>query len=289
MIISIESLLNKYTTVGIASYDAGGANLLNSLVDNFLDIKFYLYVDGPASKIFNNQNIIRVDSKYDLLDNVDLLILGTGGTDFEKNLLSDARENEIFTISILDHFVNYKKRFEKQNKFIFPNLCFVSDSYSYEIALKELHPYKDIHICRNYYLESLKTLFKDKINKKSKTVLYVLENLNEEWDSKPAWKTAFQNFYNNLFLKNNNLDKIIVRPHPKDDLSVYDDLHNFDNLSFDTNISGIKSLKEVSTVVGIESYFLHLASQCGFNVYTSIPKKIRKPRLPKESYKYIMH
>lgn len=283
----IESLLKKYSNIGVVSYDAGGANLLNSLINSFLDIQFYLYIDGPASKIFDNENTILVDNKHDLFDSIDLLILGTGCTDFEKNLLSEAKDNEIFTISFLDHFVNYKKRFEIHNKFIFPDLCFVSDNYSYEIALKELYPYKNIHICKNYYIDSLKYFLKKDVNKDSKNILYVLENLDEKWESKLAWKIAFQHFYNNLFLNNSNFNHIIVRPHPKDDINIYADIHDYENVSFDMNISGLNSLKKVSTVVGIESYFLYLSSQCGFNVYTSIPNDIRKPRLPKDSYKFI--
>ena len=152
----IKSLLTKHKNIGVASHDAGGANIITSLINNFSDIQFVLYTNGPATKIFNNDNVTFVNSRQDLLKNLDLLILGTGSTNFEKNILKEAVSNKIYTVSILDHFVNYKNRFQIEINF-FPKLCFVADQHAYEIALKELHPFKEIHICENYYINSLKS------------------------------------------------------------------------------------------------------------------------------------
>ena len=121
----------------------------------------------------------------------------------------------------------------------------------------------------------------------SEKVLYILEDIKEDWGNEPAWYLAFKNFYYNFFKKNPNLKSIIVRPHPKDKLEKYIELTKYEEVIFDTNISQLDSLNVVKKVIGIESYFLYLAKELGFDVYSSIPTNIRSPRLPKNTYKTI--
>ena len=78
-----------------------------------------------------------------------------------------------------------------------------------------------------------------------------------------------------------------MRPHPKDDPETYKKLNEINDVTFDLNISPINSLLKSSIVVGAESYFLYLAKESGFDVFTSIPSSIRKPRLPEDMYKVI--
>ena len=56
---------------------------------------------------------------------------------------------------------------------------------------------------------------------------------------------------------------------------------------FDQNTSQLASLSAVQIVVGIEIYFLYVAKELGFEVFTSLPKEIRSPRLPKNICKAI--
>ena len=287
MSISIEKLINQSKSVGIASRDAGGANIINSLIKNFQKIKFKSYVDGPAKNILDSENIIFVENHDILLKKIDLLILGTGSSSFEKEILKIAKKYNIVTISILDHFVNFKERFQFEKNTIYPDYCFVCDKYALKIAKEELFPFNQIYICKNYYVDTFKKYFTNNIPNNSSHVLYILENIKEKWGQKPPWEIAFFNFYNNYYKKNNKLKKIIVRPHPKDDPITYKELNKIKDVVFDLNISPINSLLKSSIVVGAESYFLYLAKESGFDVFTSIPSSIRKPRLPEEIYKVI--
>ena len=98
---------------------------------------------------------------------------------------------------------------------------------------------------------------------------------------------AFKNFYYNFFKKNSSLDSIIVRQHPKDNIEEYKELKKYKEVIFDQNTSQLASLSCVQIVVGIESYFLYVAKELGFEVFTSLPKEIRSPRLPKNICKAI--
>lgn len=287
MSISIEELINQSKSVGVACCDAGGANIINSLIKNFQKIKFKSYVDGPAKNILDSENIIFVENHNILLQKIDLLILGTGSSSFEKEILKIAKKYNIVTISILDHFVNFKERFLFEKTIIYPDYCFVCDKHALKIATEELFPFNQIYICKNYYVDTFKKYFINNIPINRNHVLYILENIKEKWGEKLPWEIAFFNFYNNYYKKNNKLKKIIVRPHPKDDPDTYKELNEINDVVFDLNISPINSLLKSSIVVGAESYFLYLAKESGFDVFTSIPSSIRKPRLPEEIYKVI--
>jgi hypothetical protein len=164
---------------------------------------------------------------------------------------------------------------------LYPDYCFVCDEYSLDIAYKELAPFKNIGLCKNYLIESMCKELKSFSKKRTNSVLYVLENIQEEWDEKsPPWKIAFKNFY-----KKNNFDSIIVRPHPKDSPSLYKSLEKFDEVIFDLHSSPVNSLSKVSVVVGVESYLLYLAYYCGFDVYTTIPNDLRSPNIPDHIFK----
>ena len=281
----LNFLINEAKSIGLVAHDAGGANILNSLVKEFKNINFKLLVKGPAELIFDSENIKLFDDKSNFFDKVDFVLFGTGSTPYEKKLLRYAKSKGITTAAILDHFVNYKQRFIHDSNTSFPDYCFVCDDYSYQIAKKELVPYKNIYVCKNYLVESIKhELTASNLLEKNK-VLYVLENINENWDKKLLpWEVAFNNFYEN-FYKHSDFQKIIVRPHPNDDPKIYNSLKNYKEIIFDHSSSLSISLSKVSTVVGIESYLLYLSHSCGLNVYTSLPDKIRSPNLPKHVYK----
>lgn len=287
MNVSIEGLILNHKSVGVASFDAGGANIINSIIKQFSNHTFLLNIGGPALEIFNAANSKRESSEKSFFKKIDLLILGTGNTDFEKSLLRTALRKNITTISILDHFVNFAERFFLKNETTYPHYCFVVDKPALKIALKELNPYKNIYACKNYYIELTRNYLNQKKNIDSDKVLYVLEDIKEDWGSEPAWLLAFKNFYCHFFTKNPNLKTIIVRPHPKDNPKKYIKLNQYKEIIFDTNISPLPSLEIVEKVIGCESYLLYLAKESGLDVYTSIPSYLRSPRLPKNTCKTI--
>lgn len=281
----INSLILEAKNIGIVSHDSGGANIINSLAKFFKDIRFNLYARGPAKSIFNAKNIDFIDDENIFFNKVDFIIFGTGSTSFEKKYLKFAKSKNIKTAAILDHFVNFRQRFTDGSSILYPDYCFVCDEYSLDIAYKELAPFKNIGLCKNYLIESMCQEIKSFSKKRTNSVLYVLENIQEEWDDKlQPWEIAFNNFYNN-FYKKNNFDSIIVRPHPKDSPSLYKSLKKFDEVIFDLYSSPINSLSKVSVVVGVESYLLYLAYYCGFDVYTSIPNNFRSPNIPEHVFK----
>ena len=282
---TLDHLIRNAKSIGIVSHDAGGANILNALVKDYKEISFHLLAKGPALKIFDSKNIKLSNNEVEFFANIDFVIFGTGATSYEKKLLRRAKEIGLNSSAILDHFVNYRNRFVYDEIISLPDYCFVCDTYSLHVAKKELAPYESIHLCDNYLARRMRWEIENFKSDEEKSILYVLENVDENWDNELlAWQVAFNNFYEN-FYKKSNFKKIIVRPHPMDGPSVYKTLEAYKEVVFDYSPSPVASLSKVSTVVGVESYLLYLAHHCGLIVYTSLPPYVRSPRLPAYIYK----
>ena len=284
--IELEDIVKRVERIGIAAHDAGGAAVLAAFITQFDEYSFFSRTDGPAQKIINSSNITGCESDENLLENIDFLLLGSGSTDYEKKLLRKAKAGNVTTGVILDHFVNYKSRFVMDNEVVYPDVCYVCDDYSYDIARSELDNIPRIKKCKNYLLEEWRTLISLEGVEKKTSALYVLENIKENWGGvEDPWRIAFSNFYK-FYCSSEHCEKIIVRPHPKDDPSIYKDLSQYPGVTFDLDPSPIKSLSQSRFVVGVESYFMYLAHLLGYEVFTSLPTKLRLPRLPPHSYKY---
>ena len=119
--VSLTSLINDADGIGIVAHDAGGANMLNALLRKFIDLNFYLFIDGPALKIFDSKNIFLITDEEVFFEKVNFVLAGTGSTRFEKKLLRKARSIGCETAVILDHFVNYKARFVDEGEVVFPD------------------------------------------------------------------------------------------------------------------------------------------------------------------------
>jgi hypothetical protein len=282
---TLNLMISKAQTVGIVSHDAGGANILNAMIKYFPETDFHCFLSGPAIKIIDAHNVQFSADEADFFGKVDLVLCGTGSTSYEKKLLRKAKQRSLPTAAFIDHFVNYRDRFVLNGKVVFPDFCFVCDLYSIELAKKELAPYKKIYLCENYLVSYLCSEITAMAEPENNSVLYILENIEEDWGGEALpWEVAFNNFYDN-FYKISQFDKIIVRAHPKDEPSIYQSLKKYKEVTFDYDVSPVISMSKVSTVVGVESYFLYLAHHCGLSVYTSLPNKIRLPRLPPSVYK----
>ena len=281
----LNHLIKNANSVGIVSHDAGGANILNALTKRYENTQFDLLLGGPAVTLFGSYNVNIIDDFHHFFSKNDLIIFGTGSSSFEKKFLEEAKDHNCTTATVLDHFVNYRDRFIYKNELILPDYCFVCDQYSLELAVKELAPYNNIYICENYLVSYIKSKMGVGAASKSESVLYVLEDIKEEWNAGfITWEIAFNYFYNNFYTPN-KFKKIIVRPHPNDNPSIYESLNSYKEIMFDYDTSPVESFNSVSVVVGIESYLMYIAHYCGLNVYTSLPSSIRAPRLPSSTYK----
>ena len=117
--------------------DAGAATLLAYWCkQEQSDFVYAIY--GPAQKIFSQNKFRYTNEPVDSLlskNKYDKIVTGTGWmTDIEKKAIRYAMKNNIFCISAIDHWVNYKERFILEGKSYYPNEIWVGDEYAFNIA-----------------------------------------------------------------------------------------------------------------------------------------------------------
>ena len=90
-------------------------------------------MEGPAKKIWAKTypKTKFVTSYQNAIKKSNGLISGTGwSSNLEHNARKFALNNKKYSIAILDHWVNYKKRFFRKNQTILPDEIWVFDKYA---------------------------------------------------------------------------------------------------------------------------------------------------------------
>jgi hypothetical protein len=106
------------------------------------------------------------------LNNVDTVFLGTSHPAssgyFELNCLKEAKRKGIYTISFIDHWVNFKLRFtDKDNEVTFPDEIWVVDERAKRLAIAENLPSQLLKISGNPFHNYLSTYWKSNWKGKS--------------------------------------------------------------------------------------------------------------------------
>ena len=269
----------KIKNVGIVCNDAGSANIIVNWIRVYR-YNYFIKTQGPAKKIFKrilpkvNVNI----GLRNIITKSEIIITGTSD---KNNLDNKARaisiKNKKKVVAVIDHWVNYKKRFLYKDKLILPSEIWVTDKHSFILAKKI---FKDIKIIRkkNFLENSIKTIKKKKITK-IRNYLYFLEPINNSIEF-----LALKNFY--IFLLKNNIDKKInikFKLHPRENISKYKlflKLFNKFNYQIINDID-LKSLLNWSQIIlGMTSYALVLGFKSKKPVYSLLPIKKFKSTLP---------
>ena len=273
----------KKSRIAVTCCDAGSANIIFDLLYALNLKNFKICLEGPAinicKKIFPNKK--NLDKKA-FLDETDILISGTSwSSEIEHNIRKMASVRGIEIIATLDHWVNYRERFNFNNETILPDEIWVFDNYALNIANME---FKNIPIKlhKNYYLENQVNIIKNKNNLhklEKKKVLYVLEPIRKKWLPNETQSGEFQalNFFmNNLAILNITLDtELILRLHPSEKKEKYVEWLN--STKFESKrIEGAdvpipNHMSEANLVLGCDSFMLVLASLAGKKVVSTLP------------------
>lgn len=127
---------------------------------------------------------------------IKVIITGTtlDQSSIDRKALQWGKDSKIFTISVIEHWSWYRKRFLVQNKnhisVCFPDLIFVNDQIAFNDSIKEGIPPDKLKIMGNPYLESLR--FRALSIQKRNTLLteynlpldkYIILFISEEIDS----------------------------------------------------------------------------------------------------------
>ncbi|MBU1895907.1 hypothetical protein KJ641_03495 [Patescibacteria group bacterium] len=296
---------NKKKTL-VVCHDAGGAEVVSAYVKkNFNKNDFVCLVAGPAEKIFKRKGLTKIlifdkrEAKK-LLDNnkgLNGLLAGTSwGSGIELDFIKEARKKGIKTASYLEHWVNYRERFgypRKDWKNNLPDEIWVGDKCAFELASRKFKGVKVKYKPNQYFLEVKKKYKLAQGNKRSgRGILFASEPINSAVNSFGDKRRKIineENILENILQELTRLqfkNKIIVRLHPAEKKDKYNKLINKYKSKLKIEKSSekdvFKDLVQVTTVLGMSSMFLVVASLCGKKVISYYPGMRGKLALPED-------
>lgn len=281
-------LLDLPGPVALACHDAGAANHIFSWMKADAAIQadagshWRLLAEGPAAKLCTGHGLPEVclcQSIDELLEGAQTLVSGTGwGSCLEYSAIRKAHQFGIYSIAVIDHWVNYRARFQRDGIEILPDEIWVSDSDARDIAGSEFRDIK-ITLKQNNYLENIVHSVRtyECTNDKRKNILYVLEPIRGAWSNQEV-NGEFEAL--DYFIKNisalglGESPTIRLRPHPSDSAGKYDQWiseQKGQDITLDNCPTLAASLALSDTVVGCQTYAMVVALAAGRKVFSSIP------------------
>ena len=287
-------------SIAVIAHDAGSASLLlRSLQPLAKQLRFC--VKGPAQQIVSEQwpNHEIYETPQQCLKGCKLLLSGTSWAsklEHEGRLI--AASNHIYSVGVLDHWVNYKQRFEFDQQHIMPDELWVFDHEALILA-RQTFPNQKIKIYRNEWLaQTVENIIKIKrlnLNSPSSiNLLYLLEPLRDHSSGKPNrnefkvldfWLRKLPNLINSKAISNCYSEvNIALRPHPSDPAGKYDDWINKHSkewrMGIDPNARLEESLAWADAVFGCETQALVVALACKIPTFCTLPSSEPACRLP---------
>lgn len=281
-------LFNPSLKYGVVCHDAGAANIILSWLKGTNQKNFKALVCGPAEKLWQEYfpDVETYQNIEDVLEGSVTLITGTGwGSDLEHNARRLAKQKNIHTVAVIDHWVNYAERFTFNDESIMPNEYWVSDSYA-EAEAKKHFEWNRIKLIENYYLRSQLEMISLVQLSKIPECLYILEPIRDDWGRKGQGEfQALDYFIKNKSKIGITKDCILkLRPHPSEPKDKYYDWveNNQIHMSIiiDDSLALADSIGRASWVVGCESYALTISIAANKLVYSTLPPWGNKCRLP---------
>lgn len=274
--------------LAVVCHDAGATNILAAWLQQYTG-ELRIHAQGPALKILTSlfPQQVFISSLEQCLDGARCLLSGTGwASDLEYQARELAQERGIYSIAVIDHWVNYPQRFIRNQVQILPDEIWLADEYALKIA-EQAFPEITLKLLPNLYLAAQVAEIRAlPVKKTVHQLLYILEPIRSDW-GKGGVSGEFQAL--EYFLQ--HLDQlhipsdiqIVLRPHPSEAPGKYDGIvNNFPDLtiSIDNNASLAEQIACSQWVVGCESFALVIALEAGKQVVSSLPPWAPPCRLP---------
>lgn len=264
----LNLIKNHQINYGFVSNDAGGASELVSFINNEIKSKpSFSLVTGPALEIVKNSKIssgvsITKNLLQQSLENSDLLVTSTGWmTNLEKDAVSLANSLRLPTLSVIDHWINYRDRFGPMISDL-PNHIAVNNSVAFDLC-KQTFPNTNISIFKDYQLAYYKQYLVNRQPLNDKCILVVLDAVTNA--SFIKLKPILQKLIKLMEKFSKNMDlELVFRLHPAQKLINSVDFISLLNNSRIQEFSDNpleQDLHRAEIVVGIDSKVLYYSSE----------------------------
>lgn len=280
--------------VAVVGHDAGGAEILSSWL-NRADSGCSVVAAGPAAAIFRRKcpgaDYLSLD---EALDKCSWVLCGTGWqSSFEREAIVRGKAGGKKTVAFLDHWVNYRERFQEGGRSVLPDEIWVGDEDAERIA-RPLFPEIPVVLQANPYVEDLlaqiASMSAGRSSPSAASVLYVCEPLAEhalaQYGNERHWgyteHDALRFFLENIDCLGQKIGTIHIRPHPSERADKYHWASDFTALPirFGGQRTLLEETIESDIVVGCESMAMVVGLLAGKRVVSTIPPAGRPCQLP---------
>jgi hypothetical protein len=216
------------------------------------------------------------------------VVTGTGwASSLEHDARREGRSHGLHVAAVIDHWVNYAERFERDGETVWPDEVWVADPWAAEITRQVLPPLP-VRQFENLYLQA--QVAKVAPLPCDGTLLYLLEPVRNDWGCGTAGE--FQELDYLLTYRDaltpGPVRRIVLRPHPSDPVGKYAryiDAHP--DITLDSSADMAAALSQADLVAGVESFGLTLALAASRTVYSSLPPWAPALRLPQAGIRQI--
>lgn len=308
--------------MAVCAHDAGAASHLAAWLAP-LQPQLRLCLAGPAEQLFNAR--LRTASSTwltleEALDGAQVLISGTSwASDLEHRARWLASERGIPSVAVLDHWLNYRERFQRDGHEVLPDALWVADA---EAAARANAVFPSVPVLQlpSQWLDEICITVKAirgnaapsqllQPNRPAKRLLYLLEPIRVPWSvgesrslndkPEPGEFQALRYWLQQLpqliklgwLAPQHELEALALRPHPSEPVGKYDALiAEFAAdwpIQLDRAFSLAESLAWGDAAFGCETQALVVSMACGLKAFTTLPPWAPPCRLPQSSLLHI--
>jgi hypothetical protein len=274
--------------LAVVCHDAGATNLILHWLDPDR-VQLRACMQGPAHALWRQRFGDRglVATLDEVLDGAAMLLSGTGwASDLEHLARVGAAMRGLRSVGVIDHWVNYAARFQRDGHRVMPDEIWVADAEAYALACATF-PGHDVRLHPNLYLRAqIEHIAPCPDARAQQAVLVVLEPARSDWGrGEPGEFQALDYLVDHAgHLGLRQPPTLRLRPHPSDPPGKYDGwMARQDeamDVALDTSATLGEALDGVAWVAGCESMALVVALAAGRRVVCTLPPWAPPCRLP---------
>jgi hypothetical protein len=291
--MTVATLPDLPSPLAVVCHDAGAANLIFAWLRALAAerpqdaAQWRLVLDGPALRLLQARPVAgaRVGSNLEgALQDVQAVLTGTGwASDLEHRARAQARVQGIRSLAVLDHWVNYSMRFERNGETVLPDQLWVTDPYAAAEAQRCFPRTPVLQQPNLYLMESVRAI--RPLEAADDGILYLLEPVRAPWAGAHGGEfEALDFFAENVWrLTGASPFTLRLRPHPSDPAGKYDAWiarHAGLHAQLDDAASLPEAIARARWVVGAETFAMVVALAAGRQVVSTLPPWAHPCHLP---------
>jgi hypothetical protein len=289
---SLDKRLDLLRAFGVVCNDAGGAGQIVAMLADWNLSPRWVRAEGPAKNIWKQMlPSSRFVNDLSWFDSISTLLTSTGWSgNVEHEARSHAKSKGIYSIAVLDHWVNYESRFIRDGITILPDEIWVVDEYA-EARAKVAFPDVIVIKQEDYFARRQLQKIGPVSESNPSAILYLLEPIRSDWGrSEPGEFQALKYFFEQLpYLQLPTNIEILLRLHPSEEPEKYAHfLSQKQRIPIRIAEGDLASaISKVRWVAGVQTYAMTLALAAGRRVFSSLPPWAPPPVLPHMGIEYL--